>query len=94
VLDARAEIAALSVRRVAAEYGLRVEHIAPAVILDILRAGQAEHFGARPDEYAVDRLLGDAFTSAAGLGMTGSVRVVAGPPPTCEPIASSFDTKS
>jgi ATP-dependent Clp protease ATP-binding subunit ClpA len=39
-LDARAEIVALSVKQVAEEYGLRVERIAPAVILSILKRVQ------------------------------------------------------
>ncbi len=47
-LDARAEIVALSGKRVVEEYRLRVERIAPAVILTILKQGCPQASGRDP----------------------------------------------
>lgn len=84
-LDTRAEIVTLAVVRVAAEYGLCVEHVAPAVILAVLKASRGEGFGARPDEYLVDDLLGDCFARAAAAGLRSAVSVHGGPTFTCVP---------
>ncbi len=66
-LDARArsEIVTLSVARVADEYGLNVQRVAPETVEALLGHVATTRFGARPDEYLVDRLLGASFAAAA-----------------------------
>ena len=81
--EARAEVVTLAIRRVALEYGLHVVRIAPAVVADILRACSSEGFGARPDEYLVDELLGPCLADAAATGLKEPMAVVAGPPCQC-----------
>lgn len=80
--EARAEIVTLAVARVAAEYGLKVSWIEPSVIASILSASERNKFGARPDEYMVDELLGHTFAEAAASGQRRSVEVE-GPPFGC-----------
>lgn len=79
---ARAEIVVQAIARVALEYGLRIEHIAPSVIEAILSLNQ-EGFGARPDEYAIDDLLGSAFIQAAAVRTSALAYQIAGPPFAC-----------
>ena len=78
--NARAEIMTLAVARVAAEYGVQVGHIAPAVIVNLLAQSRNSEFGARPDEYLVDELLGAAFAEASADPTTGSWAISGGPP--------------
>ena len=58
----RAEIMALSIVRVASEYGLKITYIAPESLSSILSMNEASRFGTRPDEYMIDELLGDIFS--------------------------------
>jgi hypothetical protein len=82
--ETRAEIMASAVSRVAEEYGLRVERVAPSVILALLAEARADRWGARPDEYLVDRILGGAFARRAASGDRLPVEVT-GPPFGCLP---------
>jgi ATP-dependent Clp protease ATP-binding subunit ClpA len=81
-LDARAEILALAIARVAKEYGLRIQRTAPGVILALLKQSRLEGFGARPDEYLIDRVLGDCFAAAARVRGPSPIEVQ-GPPFRC-----------
>lgn len=84
--QARVEIVTLAITRVAEEYGLRVNRIDPTVVADILRTCSSEGFGARPDEYLVDELLGPCLAEAAAAAdLPGPLAVVAGPPYQCVP---------
>jgi ATP-dependent Clp protease ATP-binding subunit ClpA len=82
--ETRAEIAALSIARVAGEYGLTVCNIDPAVVLDLLSLRQSASFGARPLEYSAEDLLGDAFADASAKQLR-EVSIDAGPPIQCSP---------
>jgi ATP-dependent Clp protease ATP-binding subunit ClpA len=66
-LDARSEILSLAVTRIAEEYGLAIRRIAPGALLSLLSQSGDTSYGARPDEYLVDRMLGDCFAEAASL---------------------------
>lgn len=81
--EARAEVVTLAITRVAEEYGLQVVRIAPTVVADVLRGCSSEGFGARPDEYLVDELLGPCLADAAATGLKEPMAVVAGPPYQC-----------
>ena len=81
----RAEIVALTIARVAEEYGLQVAHIEPSVIVSILNQTRADGLGARPDEYLVDDLLGAAFAQAAAAHVRSPVEMCGGPPFRCVP---------
>ena len=59
--QARTEILALSIVRVASEYGLNIRFIAPETLTVILQKNEASNFGARPDEYLIDDIFGDLF---------------------------------
>jgi AAA domain (Cdc48 subfamily) len=78
----RAEIIALSVSRIAEEYGLTVERVAPTVIAHLLTLSDGAGFGARPDEFLVDEILGECFAIAAD-HLKGTPLAIAGPPFTC-----------
>lgn len=80
--EARAEIITLAIARVAEEYGLQVVRIEPTVVTGLLDQVRNDGFGARPDEYVVDDVLGDCFREAAR-SLHGPVRVIAGPPLGC-----------
>ena len=75
---ARAEIATAAVARVAAEYGLTVVRVAPDVVSDIV-GRPFDRFGARPDEYYVDDVLGPAFARYAADHAERNVTVEPGP---------------
>ncbi len=86
--EARAEIVTLAITRVAEEYGVRVTGIDPTVVADILKASPDEGFGARPDEYLIDELLGSCLAEAAAAGLEQPALVEAGPPYRCVPFDS------
>jgi len=88
--EVRAEILALSVVDVAAEYGLRVDYVEPETVLALLGQTPNRSFGARPDQYFVDELLGEIFAAAAASGSAPSWKV-AGPPFRCLPFRSEND---
>lgn len=77
----RAEITALTVVRVAKEYGTNVRHIAPSVVVYLLDQSE-DAFGVRPIEYLVDNLLGQTIEEAAGRYGQTAVEVL-GPPFRC-----------
>ncbi len=78
--EVRAEIAVLSIVRIAEEYGLRVEHVAPETIISILSVGKSEAFGARPIQFLIDDQLGDMFAKAAASGVAAPIQIAgAGP---------------
>lgn len=83
----RAEILALSVIEVAAEYGLRVDYVEPDAVLALLGQAPNRAFGARPDQFFVDEVLGELFAETAANGVAPSWKV-AGPPFRCLPFAS------
>jgi ATP-dependent Clp protease ATP-binding subunit ClpA len=83
--EAIAEVVTLSVARAAREFGLEVRWIEPEVINKILEQMPGEGFGARPFEYLVGDLLGDALTEAARQWAGAAVSIHAGPPFKCMP---------
>ena len=80
---ARAEIVTLAIVHVAREYNLEIGRIAPEVVAYILSNGPETDWGARPDEYYVDELLGDAFATAVNSATSEQVFAVEGPPFVC-----------
>lgn len=58
---ARTEILALSIVRVASEYGLNIFYIMPETLTAMLKMIPSSNFGVRPDEYFIDELLGGLF---------------------------------
>jgi hypothetical protein len=74
-IETRAEIITLSIVRVAEEYGVRVAYVEPAIIVIIVEASKGNEFGARPDEYLIDEMLGPAFARAAAAKVLTSVKV-------------------
>jgi ATP-dependent Clp protease ATP-binding subunit ClpA len=89
--ETRAEIVALAVATVGREYGVTVARIDPGVIVTVLASTQRQAFGARPDEYLVDELLGDAFARAAQLRHPGPFEILEGPPVVCVPAVVSSE---
>jgi hypothetical protein len=83
--ESRAEIITQAVARVANEYGLRIRQIEPGAVLAILEQAKSDGYGARPDEYLVDDLLGPAFAEAVAGGASTPVKITGGPPFRCEP---------
>lgn len=84
----RAEITALSIAEVAAEYGLRLGRIAPSVVVSVLEKVRTDNFGVRPVRYLIDELLGGVFAEAAAKQIRDSVEVL-GPPFQCAPIQNT-----
>jgi ATP-dependent Clp protease ATP-binding subunit ClpA len=84
--EARAEIVALAIVDVAREYGLEVQRIEPPVIVSILEAMRSRAFGARPERYQIDELLGGKFARLAAAGVRAPI-LVKGPPFECVPLA-------
>lgn len=84
-IEAIAEVVTLSVARSAREFGLEVRWIEPEVINKILDQSPGEGFGARPFEYFVGDMLGDALTEAARQWPGAAVSIHAGPPFKCVP---------
>jgi hypothetical protein len=81
----RAEIVTLAIARVAEEYGVRIAHIDPTVVSTILCTSSDRQFGARPDEFIIDDMLGSCFAQARAQGHR-LVRLDAGPPARCMPV--------
>jgi hypothetical protein len=81
---ARAEIATAAVAKVAAEYGLRVVHVAPEIISAIV-SRPYDDLGARPDEYYIDDILSAEFSRYAAVGGVEAVNIDADPAPVCTP---------
>lgn len=89
--EARIEITALSIVRVASEYGVSVSRIAPAVISALLRRGQTDGFGARPIEYLAEDMLAATFAEAAASYGSLPIEVTGGPPFRCVPLLNYGD---
>lgn len=77
--EIRARIAALTIRRIAAEYGLTLVRIVPEAVVQLMRDAGDGSFGVRPLEYAADRLFGSSFDKAASRKMEEPVALL-GPP--------------
>ncbi len=80
--EARAEIVALSVAGVGREYGLEVQRIEPQTVICIMETIWSQGFGARPERYQIDEVLGGVFAKAAAERMKNPVSVK-GPPFEC-----------
>ena len=65
------ELVAMSIDRVAREFGVQLGRIEPSVVSAILPRVQAGSFGVRPAERVVENVLGEALMRAAGSGETG-----------------------
>ncbi|MBT3380514.1 MAG: ATP-dependent Clp protease ATP-binding subunit [Lentisphaerae bacterium] len=85
--EIRAEILALSIVEVAAEYDVAVERIEPSVVIDILGRLKSASFGARPAGFLIDELLGGCFSEVAARRDHTCVEVV-GPPFRCTPVSA------
>ncbi|AWB08192.1 hypothetical protein A6A40_24515 (plasmid) [Azospirillum humicireducens] len=83
--DVRAAVIALSIRDLGSEYDLDVVRIEPEAIALVLAEAQDNVFGARPDEYLVDRLLGLAFAAAQKRGNRAVAVAVRNGNPIVEP---------
>jgi len=81
---AEAEVVALAIRNVGAEYAVRVAHVDPEVVAEIINRTRSRSYGARPFEYVVDEMLGGAFSEVQDAS-TGPVSVRFGPPLHCAP---------
>jgi ATP-dependent Clp protease ATP-binding subunit ClpB len=81
--EARAEIIALAIAEIAAEYGLKVQRIAPSVIISVLKKVRIDNFGVRPGRYFIDDLLGGIFAETSARQIQEAVEVL-GPPFRCE----------
>lgn len=82
--ETRAEIVALAIADVAEEYGLKVAYVEPGVVVDLMQRVHSQSFGARPERFLIDDLLGGAFARAAEQDVTTPI-TVAGPPYECRP---------
>ena len=80
----RAEIMAGAIVDVAAEYGIRVVYVEPAVIVDVMKCSRSDDLGMRPVQYMIDDLLGAAFATAARKESTDPY-LLQGPPYECVP---------
>lgn len=77
--ETRTEVIALSVQRVAAQYGVVVDRVDPEVIVAVYSALEDDDFGARPVEQLVDEMIGPLFASETR-HLRQSPVVVKGPP--------------
>ncbi len=80
--EIQAEIMALVIAEVAAEYGLHVSRMEPSVVSTLMTRLQSRAFGVRPARYLVDDELGKAFAEAARK-QASSLVVIVGPPYAC-----------
>jgi hypothetical protein len=85
-LETRAEIITMAVVHVAGEYGLRVGRVAPSVVLAVLGETGDGGFGARPDEYLVDDLLGETLASVSTEHRTALLEIRGDGPFECVPM--------
>jgi len=83
--EALAEIVALAIAAVAAEYGLRLAYIEPALVARVLTESRGNGLGARPFEYHAGALFSPAFADAAQSGDEGPFHLAEGPPVACQP---------
>jgi ATP-dependent Clp protease ATP-binding subunit ClpB len=81
--ETQAEIAALAIAEVGEEYGLKVIYVEPSVIVDMMQKACSATFGARPERFLIDDLLGSTFAKAAEQDASIPVKVV-GPPFACQ----------
>ena len=81
--ETRAKIVALAIAEVGEEYGLKVNYVEPAVVVNLMQKARSTNFGVRPERFLIDDLLGGAFTKAASSGTTVPVTVI-GPPYECQ----------
>ena len=77
--EARAEVCVLAVVAAAREYGLDVQWVEPDVVARLLDHVGGTGFGARPLEYAIDEVLGDALMDARLLAGRGACALTASP---------------
>lgn len=63
----RARALVQAVARIAGDYGLEVVSVAPEAVVELLQRTNGR-FGARPDEYVIERTLGEGFSTAAAEG--------------------------
>ncbi len=82
---AMAQVVAHAIKNIGHEYGVHVEYIDPAIIAAILDQTSCHDFGARPYEYAADRLLGGVLGKAAAQHTQSPLRIISGDPPQCLP---------
>ena len=80
-----AQVVAHAIKTIGQEYGAQIEYIDPAVIAVILDQTSCHDFGARPYEYAADRLLGGVLGEAAAQHARAPLRIISGDPPRCLP---------
>lgn len=71
---------------IAGEYALALEWIEPAAILTVLGRVPDGPFGARPYEYLIEDLLGEAFARAHRAGAR-AVKVTGQPSLDCVPVS-------
>jgi hypothetical protein len=74
-------VAEREIHRLAKEFGFVVKAIEPVLAEVVWDLGDASEIGARAFAYATRDLLADAFAEAARSGVSGGVRLEAGPPP-------------
>ena len=79
--EARAEI--MAIVEIATEYGQQVGFIEPTVIDELLNRSRSRAFGARPERFLIDEILGGEFAKAARRLSRGPIAVL-GPPFRCE----------
>lgn len=92
--ETKAEILVLSIARVAQEYGVRVERVAPELVVGLLALAKSDGFGARPLEFLIDDRLGGAFAQAAATKMKCPLEARGGPPFECVPLNDAADRQS
>ncbi len=90
--EIRAEIVALAIAEIAEEYGLRVVHVEPSVIVELIQKVRSDSFGIRPERFLIDDALGGVFAKAAENNVVENV-VVSGPPFECCPQKSLENQK-
>jgi hypothetical protein len=74
-------VAEREIHRLAKEFGFVVTGLEPVLADVVWDLGDSSEIGARAFAYATRDLLADAFAEAARSGVSGGVRLEAGPPP-------------
>lgn len=77
--EARVSLLARLIIRTAKEYEVSLATVEPSVVAHVAERAQGGRFGARPDEYLVDEILGPWLASAARTAPARAL-VLAGPP--------------